>query len=178
MPKRSVQYFAALVLARATAASGETKPAVSDGQTETNADPGWKVIGGYSYIDCVTFHVQNIPSPAGLRFPRVPYNSASLRNTYEAQDGALKRPRFGMVCRDGEVDYESPNGTTYISDRILGFATVNAMAAYSWTLGKTKLSAQINVNNLLDKTYFVNLGPTSAYPGNPRGVMGSLRLQF
>ena len=137
--------------------------------------PGWSVIAGYSYIDCDV--TKDLTGLEGLRCPGIPYNSGSLWTTYEIQHGPLKRLKFGagVVYRDSEVAYEY--GSNF-PDRIPSYAIVNAMASYEWHIGKTKLSAQLNVNNLLDKTYFSSVNPYQAMPGEPLNLLGSLRLEF
>jgi iron complex outermembrane recepter protein len=56
---------------------------------------------------------------------------------------------------------------------------VDALAAYTWKLGPTWLTAQINVENLLDKEYFKNVVSSSEiHPGAPRTFLGSLRIEY
>jgi iron complex outermembrane receptor protein len=65
---------------------------------------------------------------------------------------------------------------------ISGYATVNLMAAYSFKLAETKITAQINVTNLLDTTYYGESAnyfpPAAGYSfgfrpyGAPRTIMG------
>jgi iron complex outermembrane receptor protein len=142
--------------------------------------PAWRVIAGYSVIDCVTTQDDNTPSLAGLKFPGVPHNSGSLWSVYELAAGRARGLRFGagLVGRSREVAYESPDGMSYLADRIPGFAALNAMAAYTWKLEKTRLTAQINANNLLDRRYFAAVNPSQAMPGAPFSVIPSLRLEF
>jgi iron complex outermembrane receptor protein len=53
------------------------------------------------------------------------------------------------------------------------------MAAYSWLASGTRMSIQLNVDNLFDKHYFESLGGTHiVMPGNPRRWIGSLRVEF
>ena len=143
--------------------------------------PGWRVIGGYSYINCVTTLDNNSPSLQGLRFPGVPYNSGSLWSTYEIQGGPLKRFKFGagVVGRSEEQAYAYPSsGTSYEVDRIPAFAVVNAMASYPWSLGKTKWTAQININNMFNTDYFSSVNPSQAMPAAPFNFMASLKMEF
>ena len=50
------------------------------------------------------------------------------------------------------------------------------MARYQIT---DNLSAALNVNNLLDKHYYTNIGfYDSSYPGDPRNVMVTTRWDF
>ena len=140
----------------------------------------WRIIAAYSIIDGVTTQDDNTPSLAGLKFPGVPHDSGSLWSVYEVPAGRLRGLRLGggVVARSREVAYESPDGTSYLADRIPGFATLNAMAAYTWKLEKVRLTAQINATNLLDKRYFAAVNPSQAMPGAPFSVIPSLRLEF
>jgi iron complex outermembrane receptor protein len=149
-----------------TIAIGEARSRGVELDVSGEITPGWRVIGGYSYIDCVTTKDDNSPSLEGLRFPGVPYNSASLWTTYEIQSGGLKGLKFGagVVYRDKELAWESLPPYT--------------RASYGWHIGKTKMSAQLNVNNLLDKRYFSSVNPSQAQPGEPLNVLGSLRVEF
>jgi len=57
------------------------------------------------------------------------------------------------------------------------------MAAYSLKLNKSKISFQLNVNNLLDKNYFQamtsDLNASSRVTiGTPRSLMGSVKIEF
>ena len=69
-----------------------------------------------------------------------------------------------------------------------GYVTVDLLAAYSLDVGKSKVTAQLNINNLLDKHYFSGItwngvgltGFTAAYAnfGQPRTFMGSINIQY
>ncbi len=56
------------------------------------------------------------------------------------------------------------------------------MASYAWKLGPSKITAQFNVDNLLDKDYFVGVENPStrvgAHFGAPRSFLGSIRVEF
>jgi iron complex outermembrane receptor protein len=140
----------------------------------------WRVIGGYSYIDAITTKDNNVPSLAGLRFPGAPTNSGSLWSVYEVPRPKLRGLRFGagVVGRSREVAYESPGGVTFLTDRIPGFAIVNAMTAYTWHWERATLSAQLSINNLLNHTYFSAVNPSQAMPGAPITVMPAIRVEF
>jgi len=142
--------------------------------------PNWKIIGGYSYIDGVVAKDDNVPSLAGLRFPGAPRNSGSFWSVYEIPGPKLKGLRFGagVVGRTSEVAYESPDGVTNLTDRIPGFAIVNAMMAYTRHFERATLSAQLNINNLLDHTYFSAVNPSRAMPGAPTTMMPAIRVEF
>jgi len=78
--------------------------------------------------------------------------------------------------RDGATD-GSRNGY-----QTAGYATVDLLAAYSWKVEKSKITAQLNVNNLLDKTYFPDAywsGASSTRTiGTPRSLLGSIKVEF
>ena len=84
----------------------------------------------------------------------------------------------GLIGRTGQQNYESPDGVTYLTDRIPGWATVNVMAGYTWKFERARLVAQLNINNLFDKKYFVSVNPSQALPGAPITVLPLLRLEF
>jgi iron complex outermembrane recepter protein len=140
----------------------------------------WRIIGGYSYIGSYVTADNNTPSLAGLRFPGIPYNSGSLWTVYEFPGPRFKGLKFGggVLSRSGELAWESPTGTSYIADRIAGFAIANAMAGYTWHFEKFRLVGQLNIDNLLDKTYFGNVNPSRALPGAPITLIPSLRVEF
>ena len=61
-----------------------------------------------------------------------------------------------------------------------GYVIANAMTSYEWHLGMTKMTAQLNVSNLFDTTYYAgtNGGNYFIQPGMPRFFMGSIRMEF
>lgn len=163
-----------------TIAIGEARSRGFELDVSGQIAPGWKIIGGYSYIDAITTKDTNTPSLAGLQFPDAPFDSGSVWTVYEVQKGRLKGLKLGggLVARTGQVAYESPDGITYLTDRIPGFAIVNVMASYGWQFEKVRLNTQLNINNLFDKTYFMTVNPSQAMPGAPFSVMPALRVEF
>jgi iron complex outermembrane receptor protein len=56
---------------------------------------------------------------------------------------------------------------------------MDMMAAYVQPIGKTRLTTQLNINNVLDKEYYGGSDDfTQVVTGNPLSVMGSLRLEY
>jgi iron complex outermembrane recepter protein len=139
--------------------------------------PGWKVIGAYSYIDSKIIGGDD----NGNRLSNVPQNGGSLWSTYELQNGYLQGLRFGA----GVVARSQRQGAPDNSYQLPGYATVNLMTGYTWKVGKSRLITQLNIDNLLDKTFYpdsddasnVNWAPRINV-GTPRAFMGSLRLEF
>jgi iron complex outermembrane receptor protein len=143
--------------------------------------PGWNVIATYANQDVRVSKSNDTEGAAvvGNRLQFVPRNIGSLWNTYEVQSGDLKGFKIGGGVRlqDGVVNatntYKSP-----------GFALVGLLAGYSFEAGKSKITAQLNVDNLLDNTYITNVAPQ---PGSnfgyvtfstPRTFMGSINIQY
>ena len=162
--------------------------------------PGWSVIAAYTNQDVrvikgapaasggTTIVVSSL-SP-GERFPSVPQNLASLWTTYEFQDDALKGLKIG-----GGYTYHGSQPYTFgflphnNFPLLPSWGTVNLMAAYSFNLAGAKMTAQVNVTNLFDRTYYTDAALFSApgpgltttgvrQYGAPFAVVGSLRAQF
>lgn len=145
--------------------------------------PGWKLIGSYAYIDSeITKDVARVngvitQGNQGHSLWNVPRNSASLWNTYEFEGGDLRGLKFGA----GLIARDQRQGDNANSFQLPGYAITNLMASYSWKVGHTKLSTQLNVNNLLDKEYYdsaANSRSNGVMPGTPRSFMGSIRVEF
>ncbi|WKJ90303.1 TonB-dependent receptor [Methylomonas montana] len=146
--------------------------------------PGWNVIGSYSYIDSqITKDTgQDVNGNItlgnqGHRLFNVPRNIASLWNTYEFLGGDLRGLKFGggVLVRDQR---EGDNSNTF---QLPGYATINLLASYTLNIGKTKFTAQLNIDNLLNKNYYDSASNSTGngiYPGAPRTVLGSIRLEF
>ena len=60
-----------------------------------------------------------------------------------------------------------------------GYVRWDALVGYRWRTSKTELSLQLNVNNILDKTYYdaSPAGATNIYPGIPRTFLGSIKIR-
>ncbi|WGS85486.1 TonB-dependent receptor [Methylomonas sp. UP202] len=134
--------------------------------------PGWKVIGVYSYIDSEI--VSNGGVDEGHRLANVPAHGGSLWNTYTLQDGALKGLKFGA----GVVARSQRQGSNENNFQLPGYAIFNALIGYETHIGKTKLTTQINADNLLDKAYFETGRADRNFWGTPRTFMGSVRLEY
>ena len=141
--------------------------------------PGWRVIGGYSYLPFaeITRDVgfDGGPRNQGKRLFNAPRHAGSLWSTYEFQGGDVK----GLKLGGGVVAVGQREGNSANSFQIPGYATVNLLASYSMEVGPTKLTAQLNVDNLLDKTFFrATDGVNGIFFGAPRTFLGSVRVEF
>ncbi|HXZ16087.1 MAG TPA: TonB-dependent receptor [Roseiarcus sp.] len=158
--------------------------------------PGLSVTANYSNIDArfatVSPIYTSVGGPArGERFPGVPRNAANIFTTYEFQkDSVLNGLKIGAGYHYyGSIpvgDYVNP---PWVWRLIPSYGTVDLMAAYSWRYAGSKMTAQLNVTNLLDRTYYTgisNQGLLIAGPQNnsyrtygaPLAVLGSLRAEL
>jgi iron complex outermembrane receptor protein len=139
---------------------------------------GWKIIGGYAYMPFaeVTNDVGSDGGPrnTGKRLPLAPRHSGSIWNTYEFQAGDLQGLKFGA----GVVTAGQRQGSPANTYQLPGYATVNLLTSYSRHIGKTKVTTQFNVDNLLDKEYYTSNTGTDISPLVTRTFMGSVRVEF
>ncbi|MDT4331760.1 TonB-dependent siderophore receptor [Methylomonas sp. MED-D] len=90
--------------------------------------PGWRVIGNYAYVDARVINDSDNSGGTGNvghRLPNVPRNAASLWNTYELQDTALRGLKFGA----GVVMRDQREGDLTNDIQLPGYATVDLMAS-------------------------------------------------
>lgn len=133
----------------------------------------WNLIGSYSYID--TEVLKDDSGLQGNRLPTVPSHSGSLWTAYELIAGLkLGTGVFIASQRQANVDNDW---------QLPGYVRWDAMAAYQWKLGGSRITAQVNVNNILDKEYFLYADQFGnprfdGIPGEPLTVLGSIRLEF
>jgi iron complex outermembrane receptor protein len=130
---------------------------------------GLNLIASYTYTD--TKITENNDGNEGNRLPNVPESAGSLWATYDLTEDF----KIGA----GVYVAGSRQGDTANSYRMAGYARVDAMAAYKWRIDRSRLTAQVNINNLLDQDYWAysNEG-TRVFQGAPLTVLGSLRLEY
>ncbi|NOS77519.1 MAG: TonB-dependent siderophore receptor [Nitrospira sp.] len=146
--------------------------------------PGWNVIVSYTNQD-VRITKSNDTAEAGSTFlvgnrmQFVPRNVGSVWTTYEVQQGDLKGLKLGGGVNGQDGSYDAAN--TFKSP---GYVLVGLMTGYSYHIGTSKVTARLNVHNLLDKAYFTNATP---YPASgfgygtfstPRTFLGSITIEY
>lgn len=141
--------------------------------------PGWRVIAAYTHLGYakITKDVgyDGGPGNTGKRFYLAPRNFGSLWSTYEFQnpDFAGLKLGAGVVAQD---DRFGDPGNIYV---LPAYAVFNLLASYSFKVHDAKLTAQINVDNLFDRNYYVGTNSWAFItPGTPRAIRGSLRMEF
>jgi len=141
--------------------------------------PGWRVIGAYSYLPFAKITKDNDASGGyrnqGKRLYLAPEHYGSFWTTYEFQQAALLGLKLGAgVSAVGPR--EGDQGNTY---QLPGYATVNLMGSYSWRIGPTRVTAQLNIDNIADTHYFAGSNSGNfIMPGAPRTFLGSLKVEF
>lgn len=115
------------------------------------------------------------PGNQGHRLFAAPSNFGSLWNTYEIQGGELQGLKFGA----GLVGVSQRQGNPENTYQVPGYVTVNLMTQYQTKVGQSKVTAQLNADNVLDKTYFVGTNSANQIQfGLPLTIMGSVRVDF
>jgi iron complex outermembrane recepter protein len=138
--------------------------------------PQLSLIATYAYTDTKVLKSDFLP--VGARFRNVPPHAGSLWLRYDlAPDSLLRGLSFGtgVYVRDrapgnGEDTFKLPS-----------YARWDAFLRYRKPVGEGRkaFTAQINVQNILDKTHFESSWGTAAVsPGIPLAVIGSLRFEF
>jgi iron complex outermembrane receptor protein len=145
--------------------------------------PGLELLASYAYIDSRIVDAPGTSSigngeligSTGNRLFGVPRNGGSLWASYRIPGGLLRGLKVGAggIARGAR---EGDNANDYA---LPGFVKCNAFAAYRWRMGGMQMSAQLNIDNLFNKTYYESLsGTRTVMPGYPRRWLTSLRLEF
>lgn len=130
--------------------------------------PNWDIIFGYTYLDTDIKHGSGKQKSL---FMLMPEHRANLWAQYRFTKGPLDGLRLGAgVTAVG--DFESVKGI-----EAPGYVVVDAMVGYDFT---DKLSAQLNVNNILDNDYYTRVGSKGTFNmrGEPANAMLSVRYDF
>lgn len=127
----------------------------------------WNVLGGYAYQNA-RITSATIAAPAGARVAQVPRHTFSVWNNYRF-DGKWAAG-LGLIHRS--------NMYAAIDDRVTLPGYTRADAAVFYTIND-KLALQSNLENLLNKKYFINAdGNDNISLGSPRAVRFALTWKF
>ncbi len=126
-----------------------------------------QVIGSYAWLDART--VRAVPgTPAGRVLPQTPETSLGLWNRYDFTD------HWGVAI-----------GATYRSESFASISNAVTLKSYARYDGAVyykldeRFSAQLNVENLFDKTYFPSAhSDNNITPGAPRSAYVTLNFKF
>ncbi|TCD25551.1 TonB-dependent siderophore receptor [Pedobacter psychrodurus] len=125
----------------------------------------WQFNAGYSYVDAIIKDDFN-PDLIGQRVQNTPKHSASLWTRYNFETHKLKGIGFGAG-----LQYSGTKLPLYIRDFVLPAYTLIDAALYYSPAG-SKVQLAVNMNNILNKTYWVGAqNYLRLFPGTPRNVM-------
>ena len=134
--------------------------------------PALKLIASLAYTD--TEITRSNLGDQGNPLAAVPEWSGSLWAVHTRQEGSLRGLRLGA----GIFAEDARPGDNAGTFELPGYVRVDLLAGYEWNIGRTKLTAQLNVENALDQEYFKSPIFISAVPGAPRTFLGSIRIEF
>jgi catecholate siderophore receptor len=127
----------------------------------------WTIAGGYAYQNALVTSATTA-APAGAQVGQVPHHTVSLWNNYRVH------PRVSTAL--GLLYRSDMFATIDDSVTLPGYARVDAAAFVTLT---RQLRLQLNVENVFDKTYFINADSnTNISPGFPRAVRVGLAANF
>ena len=152
--------------------------------------PGWFVNGGYTYTKS-EYLEDTQPQFEGLSLtPIIPKHQIKVFTNYAPKSGMLEGASLGGgVTWFSETFGGTPSvnvaatATTPASRTVSSivrqpaYAVVDLRAGYKFT---DLISLSVNVNNVLDKTYYARISSTGRgnYYGTPRSVFATLRVGF
>lgn len=127
--------------------------------------PNWQFNVGYSYVKALVTNDFN-PAVIGSRVQNTPEHSASLWTRYNLRSKKLNG--FGIGAG---AQFSGNKLPLYIRDFLLpGYTILDAALYYAPSSSKVQLS--MNINNILNKTYWVGAqNYLRLFPGTPRNVM-------
>ncbi len=132
-----------------------------------NITRAWKIAGGYAYQDAFITSATTA-ARAGAQVAQVPHHTFSLWNNYQII--ARLGVGFGIIHRS-DMFAAVDNKVT-----LPGYTKADAAIFFRLT---EKLRLQANVENLLDKKYYVNAdNNTNISPGSPRAIRVGLTARF
>jgi len=134
--------------------------------------PALDLIASFAYTD--TEITNGDVDEQGNPLAAVPEWSGSLWAVHTHQEGPLRGLRLGA----GIFAADARPGDNAGTFELPGYVRVDLLAGYEWNIGRTKLTAQLNVENALDQEYFKGPILISAVPGAPRTLLGSIRIEF
>lgn len=129
----------------------------------------WDLIAGYTYLDTEVEQASTARDD-GI-FLLMPHNQVKVWTQYGFAGGVLHGLRIGGGVT-AMSDFASSQGV-----EAPGYAVVDAMVGYDFS---KNLSAQLNINNLLDRKYYNRVGGTNTFnmAGAPANAVASLRYDF
>jgi catecholate siderophore receptor len=127
----------------------------------------WTLTGGYAYQDAFVSS-STTAAPAGRRVAQVPHHSFSVWNKYQI----MRRLGAGLGIIYRSDVFAAIDNTV----KLPGYVRADAAVFYTFN---ERWRLQANVENLLDKKYYLNADSnTNISPGSPRAVKIGLIARF
>jgi catecholate siderophore receptor len=127
----------------------------------------WQVAGGYAYQDAFISSA-TVSARAGAQVAQVPHQTMSLWNSYQI----IPRVGVGLGILHRSDMFAGVDNTVVLP----GYTRADAAVYVSLT---EKMRLQVNVENLFNKTYYINADSnTNISPGFPRAVRVALNARF
>ena len=140
---------------------------------EINGNPldGIELIAGYTYLK--TKIVKSSSGDEGLAFsPVEPEHSFKFWGTYRFNDSVFKGFSMGL----GVMAFSSKYASVLTPERKQeSYSVVNAFIGYSIN---PHFSFNLNLNNILDTTYYTRVGGNGDFFGDPRNIILTARCKF
>jgi iron complex outermembrane recepter protein len=143
----------------------------------------WSVIANFTHDEVRVITASNYNAATeittenaviGNRLPSVPANAGNLWVKYDA-DGQFR----GLSIGSGLNVVGSSQGDNANSFQLPQYTLVNGMISYRFPWAGANFTAQLNVKNIFDTTYYA--ASTDRYHilrGTPRTILASLRVEF
>jgi iron complex outermembrane receptor protein len=137
--------------------------------------PQWNLTGSYSYTDARITRDTDA-TKVGRRLYGVPKHGAKVFARYDQMAGGA----VGWTAGAGLVALGRQFGDVENTFHIPGYVRLDAMTGYKWaTSGGQRLTVQLNIENLGDRTYYLPSGGAAEIAfGKPRTFMASFRAEF
>lgn len=133
----------------------------------------------YAWTD--TKITQDNDGNQGHQLPLAPRHSGSIWTRYEVDAEPLR----GLSLAAGAFVAGMRQGDKENSVQLPGYVRVDSAISYRFRAMGSTMTAQFNVNNLLDKIYYVGTDAIDSaipradiIPGAPRTFLGSLKVEF
>jgi len=127
----------------------------------------WSVAGGYAYQDAFISSA-TVAATKGAQVALVPHHTFSLWNNYKVHH----RVGVGLGLIHRSDMFAAIDNAVVLP----GYTRADAAVFFSIT---EKWRVQANVQNLFDKTYYLNAdGNNNISPGSPRGARLALIARF
>ncbi|TDQ57136.1 iron complex outermembrane receptor protein [Mesocricetibacter intestinalis] len=128
-----------------------------------NITDQWRIHAGYSYLDTELV----VPTKSDVAIYLMPRHSGNIWTTYDINE------KFTLGA--GMNAMSEVTSSTGI--KAGGYTTFDAMMSYAFS---PKLKGQLNVDNLLNRNYYVRAGSVSTFniPGKGRTIFASIRYTF